>query len=410
MKENIKKVLLLGSGALKIGEAGEFDYSGSQALKALKEEGIETILINPNIATVQTSEGVADKIYFLPVTPYFVEKVIDKERPDGVLLSFGGQTALNCGVALYKAGVFEKYNTRVLGTPVQAIMDTEDRELFVQKLDEINVKTIKSEAGENIEDARRAAKELGYPVIIKSEAVENIEDARRAAKELGYPVIIRAAYALGGLGSGFCDNEEELNVLAEKAFSFSPQVLVEKSLKGWKEVEYEVVRDRFDNCITVCNMENFDPLGIHTGESIVIAPSQTLTNSEYHKLRELAIRIIRHIGIVGECNVQYAFDPESEDYRVIEVNARLSRSSALASKATGYPLAFVAAKLGLGYGLFDLKNSVTKTTSAFFEPALDYCVCKIPRWDLGKFHGVDRELGSSMKSVGEVMAIGRTCE
>ena len=386
MKENIKKVLLLGSGALKIGEAGEFDYSGSQALKALKEEGIETILINPNIATVQTSEGVADKIYFLPVTPYFVEKVIAKERPDGVLLSFGGQTALNCGVALYKEGIFEKYNTRVLGTPVQAIMDTEDRELFVQKLDEINVKTI------------------------KSEAVENIEDARRAAKELGYPVIIRAAYALGGLGSGFCDNEEELNVLAEKAFSFSPQVLVEKSLKGWKEVEYEVVRDRFDNCITVCNMENFDPLGIHTGESIVIAPSQTLTNSEYHKLRELAIRIIRHIGIVGECNVQYAFDPESEDYRVIEVNARLSRSSALASKATGYPLAFVAAKLGLGYGLFDLKNSVTKTTSAFFEPALDYCVCKIPRWDLGKFHGVDRELGSSMKSVGEVMAIGRTFE
>ena len=386
MKDNIKKVLLLGSGALKIGEAGEFDYSGSQALKALKEEGIETVLINPNIATVQTSEGVADKIYFLPVTPYFVEKVIAKERPDGVLLSFGGQTALNCGVALYKAGVFEKYDTRVLGTPVQAIMDTEDRELFVQKLDEINVKTI------------------------KSEAVENIEDARRAAKELGYPVIIRAAYALGGLGSGFCVNEDELNVLAEKAFSFSPQVLVEKSQKGWKEVEYEVVRDRFDNCITVCNMENFDPLGIHTGESIVIAPSQTLTNSEYHKLRELAIRIIRHIGIVGECNVQYAFDPESEDYRVIEVNARLSRSSALASKATGYPLAFVAAKLGLGYGLFDLKNSVTKTTSAFFEPALDYCVCKIPRWDLGKFHGVDRELGSSMKSVGEVMAIGRTFE
>ena len=386
MKDNIKKVLLLGSGALKIGEAGEFDYSGSQALKALKEEGIETVLINPNIATVQTSEGVADKIYFLPVTPYFVEKVIAKERPDGVLLSFGGQTALNCGVALYKAGIFEKYDTRVLGTPVQAIMDTEDRELFVQKLDEINVKTI------------------------KSEAVENIEHARRAAKELGYPVIIRAAYALGGLGSGFCDNEEDLNVLAEKAFSFSPQVLVEKSLKGWKEVEYEVVRDRCDNCITVCNMENFDPLGIHTGESIVIAPSQTLTNSEYHKLRELAIRIIRHIGIVGECNVQYAFDPESEDYRVIEVNARLSRSSALASKATGYPLAFVAAKLGLGYGLFDLKNSVTKTTSAFFEPALDYCVCKIPRWDLGKFHGVDRELGSSMKSVGEVMAIGRTIE
>lgn len=384
--KNIKKVLLLGSGALKIGEAGEFDYSGSQALKALKEEGLETILINPNIATVQTSEGVADKVYFLPVTPYFVEKVIEKERPEGILLAFGGQTALNCGVALYKEGILEKYNLKVLGTPVQAIMDTEDRELFVRKLDEIDVKTI------------------------KSEAVENIEDARRAAAELGYPVIIRAAYALGGLGSGFCDNEQELDILAEKAFSFSPQVLVEKSLKGWKEVEYEVVRDRFDNCITVCNMENFDPLGIHTGESIVIAPSQTLTNKEYHKLRELAIRIIRHIGIVGECNVQYAFDPESEDYRVIEVNARLSRSSALASKATGYPLAFVAAKLGLGYGLFDLKNSVTKTTSAFFEPALDYVVCKIPRWDLGKFHGVDRELGSSMKSVGEVMAIGRTFE
>lgn len=381
-----KKVLLLGSGALKIGEAGEFDYSGSQALKALKEEGIETVLINPNIATVQTSEGVADQIYFLPVTPYFVEKVIQKEKPQGVMLAFGGQTALNCGVELYKNGIFEKYGVKVLGTPVQAIIDTEDRELFVKKLDEINVKTI------------------------KSEAVENIQDARRAARELGYPVIIRAAYALGGLGSGFCDNEEELNVLAEKAFSFSPQVLVEKSLRGWKEVEYEVVRDRFDNCITVCNMENFDPLGIHTGESIVIAPSQTLTNSEYHKLRELAIRIIRHIGIVGECNVQYAFDPESEDYRVIEVNARLSRSSALASKATGYPLAFVAAKLGLGYGLFELNNSVTKITSAFFEPALDYVVCKIPRWDLGKFQGVDRELGSSMKSVGEVMAIGRTFE
>ena len=386
MKENIKKVLLLGSGALKIGEAGEFDYSGSQALKALKEEGIETILINPNIATVQTSEGVADQIYFLPVTPYFVEKVIRKEKPEGIMLAFGGQTALNCGVALYKEGILEKYNVKVLGTPVQAIMDTEDRELFVHKLNEINVKTI------------------------KSEAVENVEDARRAAKELGYPVIVRAAYALGGLGSGFCDNEQQLDVLVEKAFSFSPQVLVEKSLRGWKEVEYEVVRDRFDNCITVCNMENFDPLGIHTGESIVIAPSQTLTNKEYHKLRELAIRIIRHIGIVGECNVQYAFDPESEDYRVIEVNARLSRSSALASKATGYPLAFVAAKLGLGYGLFDLKNSVTKTTSAFFEPALDYVVCKIPRWDLGKFHGVDKELGSSMKSVGEVMAIGRTFE
>lgn len=384
--ENIKKVLILGSGALKIGEAGEFDYSGSQALKALREEGIQTVLINPNIATVQTSEGVADKIYFLPVQPYFVERVIEKERPDGILLSFGGQTALNCGVELYKKGILEKHHVRVLGTPVQAIIDTEDRELFVEKLNEIDVKTI------------------------KSEACENIEQARHAAKTLGYPVIIRAAYALGGLGSGFCDNEEELNKLAEKAFAFSPQVLVEKSLKGWKEIEYEVVRDRYDNCITVCNMENFDPLGIHTGESIVIAPSQTLTNSEYHKLRALSIKIIRHIGIIGECNVQYAFDPESEDYRVIEVNARLSRSSALASKATGYPLAFVAAKLGMGYGLFDLKNSVTKTTSAFFEPALDYVVCKIPRWDLSKFRGVDKELGSSMKSVGEVMAIGRNFE
>ena len=384
--EQIQKVLLLGSGALKIGEAGEFDYSGSQALKALKEEGIRTVLINPNIATVQTSKEVADEIYFLPVTPYFVERVIEKERPDGILLAFGGQTALNCGVSLYRSGVFERYGVQVLGTPVQAIMDTEDRELFVHRLDEIGVKTI------------------------RSEAVETLEDARRAARELGYPVIIRSAYALGGLGSGFCDNETELDALAEKAFSFSPQVLVEKSLKGWKEIEYEVVRDCFDNCITVCNMENFDPLGIHTGESIVVAPSQTLTNNEYHKLRELAIRIIRHIGIVGECNVQYALDPESEDYRVIEVNARLSRSSALASKATGYPLAFVAAKLALGYGLFDLKNAVTKTTPAFFEPALDYVVCKIPRWDLAKFQGVDRVLGSSMKSVGEVMAIGRTFE
>ncbi len=386
MSNDIKKVLLLGSGALKIGEAGEFDYSGSQALKALKEEGIETVLINPNIATVQTSEGVADRIYFLPVTPFFVEKVIEKERPQGIMLAFGGQTALNCGVELFQSGILKKYNLQVLGTPVEAIMNTEDRELFIGKLNEINVKTI------------------------KSEACETIEQARQAAAELGYPVILRAAYALGGLGSGFCDNEEELNKLTEKAFSFSPQVLVEKSLKGWKEIEYEVVRDRFDNCITVCNMENFDPLGIHTGESIVIAPSQTLTNSEYHKLRELSIRIVRHVGIIGECNVQYAFDPNSEDYRVIEVNARLSRSSALASKATGYPLAFVAAKLGLGYGLFELKNSVTKTTSAFFEPALDYVVCKIPRWDLGKFRGVDRELGSSMKSVGEVMAIGRTFE
>lgn len=383
---NIKKVLLLGSGALKIGEAGEFDYSGSQALKALREEGIETVLINPNIATVQTSEGVADQIYFLPVQPYFVERVIEKERPDGILLSFGGQTALNCGVELYESGVLEKYAVKVLGTPVKAIMDTEDRERFVEKLDEIEVKTI------------------------KSEACEDMNQAVKAANALGYPVIVRAAYALGGLGSGFADNDEELKKICEKAFSFSPQVLVEKSLKGWKEIEYEVVRDQFDNCITVCNMENFDPLGIHTGESIVIAPSQTLTNAEYHKLRELSIKIVRHIGIVGECNVQYAFDPYSEDYRVIEVNARLSRSSALASKATGYPLAFVAAKLGMGYGLFDLKNSVTKTTSAFFEPALDYVVCKIPRWDLSKFHGVDKELGSSMKSVGEVMAIGRNFE
>ncbi len=387
MKDNnIKKVLLLGSGALKIGEAGEFDYSGSQALKALREEGVKTILINPNIATVQTSQGVADQIYFLPVQPYFVERVIEKERPDGILLSFGGQTALNCGVELEQSGVLAKYGVRVLGTPVKAIMNTEDRELFVEQLDEINVKTI------------------------KSEACENMEQARQAAKEVGYPVIVRAAYALGGLGSGFANTEDELNKICEKAFSFSPQVLVEKSLKGWKEIEYEVVRDRYDNCITVCNMENFDPLGIHTGESIVIAPSQTLTNSEYHKLRALSIKIVRHIGIVGECNVQYAFDPVSEDYRVIEVNARLSRSSALASKATGYPLAFVAAKLGMGYGLFELKNSVTKTTSAFFEPALDYVVCKIPRWDLSKFRGVDKELGSSMKSVGEVMAIGRNFE
>ena len=384
--EKIKKVLLLGSGALKIGEAGEFDYSGSQALKALREEGIETVLINPNIATVQTSEGVADHIYFLPIQPYFVERVIQKEQPDGVLLSFGGQTALNCGVELEKTGIFAKYGVKVLGTPVAAIMNTEDRELFVEQLNEIDVKTI------------------------KSEACENVEEARKAASTLGYPVIVRAAYALGGLGSGFADDEAELNKLCEKAFSFSPQVLVEKSLKGWKEIEYEVVRDCYDNCVTVCNMENFDPLGIHTGESIVIAPSQTLTNSEYHKLRALSIKIVRHIGIVGECNVQYAFDPKSEDYRVIEVNARLSRSSALASKATGYPLAFVAAKLGLGYGLFELKNSVTKTTNAFFEPALDYVVCKIPRWDLSKFHGVDKELGSSMKSIGEVMAIGRNFE
>ena len=384
--EEIKKVLLLGSGALKIGQAGEFDYSGAQALKALKEEGIHSVLINPNIATVQTSQGVADTVYFQPVQPDFVERIIEKERPDVILLSFGGQTALNCGVELYQRGVLEKYGVKVLGTPVQAIIDTEDRDLFVKRLDEIGVKTI------------------------KSQACSTVEEVRAAASELGFPVILRAAYALGGLGSGFCDNAEELETQAEEAFSFSPQVLVEKSLRGWKEIEYEVVRDRYDNCITVCNMENFDPLGIHTGESIVVAPSQTLSNAEYHKLRALAIKIIRHIGIVGECNVQYALDPESEDYRVIEVNARLSRSSALASKATGYPLAFVAAKLGLGYGLFELKNSVTKTTSAFFEPALDYVVVKIPRWDLTKFHGVKRQLGSSMKSVGEVMAIGRTFE
>ncbi|MCR5574089.1 MAG: carbamoyl-phosphate synthase large subunit [Bacteroidaceae bacterium] len=385
-RKDIKKVLLLGSGALKIGQAGEFDYSGAQALKALKEEGIHSVLINPNIATVQTSEGVADTVYFQPVRSDFVERVIEKERPDGILLSFGGQTALNCGVELYQKGVLEKYGVEVLGTPVQAIIDTEDRDLFVKRLDEIGVKTI------------------------KSHACESVEEVQQAAHELGFPVILRAAYALGGLGSGFCENDEELLVQAEEAFSFSPQVLVEKSLKGWQEIEYEVVRDRFNNCITVCNMENLDPLGIHTGESIVVAPSQTLTNSEYHKLRALAIKIICHLGIVGECNVQYALDPQSEDYRVIEVNARLSRSSALASKATGYPLAFVAAKLGLGYGLFELKNSVTKTTSAFFEPALDYVVVKIPRWDLTKFHGVKRELGSSMKSVGEVMAIGRTFE
>ena len=386
MMEEIKKVLLLGSGALKIGQAGEFDYSGAQALKALKEEGIHSVLINPNIATVQTSQGIADTVYFQPVKPDFVERIIEKERPDGILLSFGGQTALNCGVELYQRGVLEKYGVKVLGTPVQAIIDTEDRDLFVKRLDEIGVKTI------------------------KSEACSTIEEVRQAAADLGFPVILRAAYALGGLGSGFSDNQEELEAQAEEAFSFSPQVLVEKSLRGWKEIEYEVVRDQYDNCITVCNMENFDPLGIHTGESIVVAPSQTLSNAEYHKLRALAIKIIRHIGIVGECNVQYALNPQSEDYRVIEVNARLSRSSALASKATGYPLAFVAAKLGLGYGLFELKNSVTKTTSAFFEPALDYVVCKIPRWDLTKFQGVNHQLGSSMKSVGEVMAIGRTFE
>src|SRR5660398_129789 len=386
IKTDIKKVIILGSGALKIGEAGEFDYSGSKALKALKAEGVETILVNPNIATIQTSEDIADKIYFLPITPYFVEEVIKKENPQGILLAFGGQTALNCGVALYKSGVLEKYNIKVVGTPVQSIIDTEDREIFANMLKEIDVYTP------------------------RSIAAENMEQARNAAKIVGFPIIIRAAYTLGGLGSGFCENEKVLDALASKAFTYSPQILVEESIKGWKEVEYEVVRDKYDNCITVCNMENFDPLGIHTGESIVVAPSQTLTNSEYHKLRELSIKIIRHIGIVGECNVQYALSPESEDYRVIEVNARLSRSSALASKATGYPLAFVAAKLALGYGLHQLKNSVTKTTTACFEPALDYIVCKIPRWDLNKFQGVAHEIGSSMKSVGEIMAIGRTFE
>jgi len=386
MNKSIKKVVILGSGALKIGEAGEFDYSGSQALKALREEDVKTILINPNIATVQTSEGIADKIYFLPVTPYFVEKILEKEKPDGILLSFGGQTALNCGIELYKSGALERNHVEVLGTPVQAIMDTEDRDLFVKKLDQINVKTI------------------------KSIAVNTVDAALLAGDTLGYPVIIRAAYTLGGQGSGFCNNADEMRDRANQAFSYTQQILVEKSLKGWKEVEYEVVRDKYDNCITVCNMENFDPLGIHTGESIVVAPSQTLNNLEYHKLRQLAIQIIRHIGIVGECNIQYALDPNSDDYRVIEVNARLSRSSALASKATGYPLAFVAAKLGLGYGLHELKNSITKTTPAFFEPALDYIVCKIPRWDLNKFIGVEKQIGSSMKSVGEVMAIGRSFE
>ena len=362
MQKNINKVLVLGSGALKIGEAGEFDYSGSQALKALKEENISTILINPNIATVQTSENIADKIYFLPVTPYFVEKIIEKEKPNGILLAFGGQTALNCGVELFENGVLEKYGVEVLGTPVSAIMETEDREKFASKLHSINVKTP------------------------KSIAVTSIDDAIKAVETIKYPVIIRAAFTLGGQGSGFCKDEDELVKLATKAFSFSNQILVEESLKGWKEVEYEVVRDKFDNCITVCNMENFDPLGIHTGESIVVAPSQTLTNSEYHKLRKISIDIVKAVGIVGECNVQYALDPESEDYRVIEVNARLSRSSALASKATGYPLAFIAAKLGLGYGLHELKNSVTLTTSAFFRTSFGLHGCKNPTMGFKQIH------------------------
>lgn len=387
MSQNeIKKVLILGSGALKIGEAGEFDYSGSQALKAMKEQGIFTVLVNPNIATVQTSNDIADKIYFLPVSTYFVEKIIKKENPQGILLAFGGQTALNCGVELYKKGILKKYNVKVLGTPVQTIIETEDREIFANKLKEINVKTP------------------------KSIAINSVDEALEASKILGFPVIVRAAYTLGGQGSGFCFNKKELKARAESALSYSSQLLIEESLKGWKEVEYEVVRDEFDNCITVCNMENLDPLGIHTGESIVVAPSQTLTNTEYHKLRALSIKIIRHLKVVGECNVQYALDPYSEDYRVIEVNARLSRSSALASKATGYPLAFIAAKLALGFPLYELKNAVTQSTTACFEPALDYVVCKFPRWDLDKFWGVSKEIGSSMKSVGEVMAIGRTME
>ena len=386
LNHNVKKVIILGSSALKIGEAGEFDYSGSQCIKALKEEGIETILINPNIATIQTSEHLADQVYFLPVTPYFVEKVIAKEAPDGILLSFGGQTALNCGLKLEETGVLAKYNVRVLGTQVKAIKETEDRQLFVERLKEVDA------------------------ICPRSEAAETVESALRIASEIGYPVMVRIAYALGGLGSGVCYTEEALREKAQKALAYTPQILVEEYLKGWKEVEYEVVRDKYDNCITVCNMENFDPLGIHTGESIVVAPSQTLSNREYHMLREIAIRVIRHLGIQGECNIQYALDPHSEQYRIIEVNARLSRSSALASKATGYPLAFVAAKLSLGYGLFELPNSITRVTKAFFEPALDYCVVKIPRWDLKKFTKVARRIGSSMKSVGEVMSIGRTFE
>ena len=381
-----KKVLIIGSSALKIGEAGEFDYSGSQAIKALKEEGIYTILINPNIATIQTSDYLADKVYLLPINTNYVEKVIAREKPDGIILGFGGQTALNCGLALHREGILKKYNVKVLGTQIDAIENTEDRQLFCNKLSEIDVK---------------------FP---QSKAVTSLEEAIEFAEEIEYPVIIRIAYALGGLGSGVCRNKAELKKLASKALNYSAQILVEEYLEGWKEIEYEVVRDRFDNCITVCNMENIDPMGIHTGESIVVAPSQTLTNNEFHMLRQIAIKTIRHLGIVGECNIQYALDPHSQDYRVIEVNARLSRSSALASKATGYPLAFVAAKLALGYGLHELPNSITKTTKAFFEPALDYIVIKVPRWDLKKFRLVKRKLGSSMKSVGEVMAIGRKFE
>lgn len=386
MKKVVKKVLVLGSGALKIGEAGEFDYSGSQAIKALKEEGLFTILINPNIATIQTSEGFADKVYFIPVKPEFVEKVIEQEKPDGIFLSFGGQTALNCGLELWRNGVFDKHSVIVLGTPVQTIEDTEDRDLFT---------------------ARMAEADICVPT---SAAVSTLEGAKNAAQEIGYPVMVRIAYALGGLGSGPCANEEELTTRVIAALAHAPQVLVEEFLKGWKEVEYEVVRDSFDNCITVCNMENFDPMGIHTGESIVVAPSQTLTNEEYHMLREVAIRAVRHLGVIGECNIQYALNPKKQEYRVIEVNARLSRSSALASKATGYPLAFVAAKLGLGKNLMEIDNAVTGVTRASFEPALDYLVVKVPRWDLKKFRGISKKIDSGMKSVGEVMAIGRTLE
>ena len=385
MQQTIKKVLVLGSGALKIGQAGEFDYSGSQALKAMKEEGIKTILINPNIATIQTSEGIADQVYFLPITPYFVEEIFKKEQPDGILLAFGGQTALNCGTELYNKGILAKYGVQVLGTSVEAIMYTEDRDLFVKKLDEIEVKTP------------------------KSIAVESMDDAFKAAREIGFPLIIRSAYALGGMGSGFCNNEEELKALAENAFSYAPQILVEESLKGWKEIEFEVIRDKNDHCFTVASMENVDPLGIHTGESIVVAPTCSLDDEELTMLQTLSCKVIRHLGIVGECNIQYAFNSETDDYRVIEVNARLSRSSALASKATGYPLAFVAAKLALGYTL-DQIGEMGTPNSAYVAPNLDYLICKIPRWDLSKFVGVSRRIGSSMKSVGEIMAIGKSFE
>ena len=385
MKSELRKVLVLGSGALKIGQAGEFDYSGSQALKALREEGIHSVLVNPNIATIQTTEGIADKVYFLPVTPYFVERIIEKERPDGLLLAFGGQTALNCGTTLYKEGVLDKYNVHVLGTSVEAIMNTEDRELFVNELDKIPMKTP------------------------RSHAVESMEDAEKAAKDLGFPIMIRSAYALGGQGSGICTNEEEFRMLAESAFTFSNQILVEESLKGWKEIEFEVIRDANDHCFTVASMENFDPLGIHTGESIVVAPTCSLRDDQVKMLQELSIKCVRHLNIVGECNIQFAFNAETNDYRVIEINARLSRSSALASKATGYPLAFVAAKIALGYTL-DQIGEMGTPNSAYVAPQLDYLICKIPRWDLTKFSGVSRKIGSSMKSVGEIMSIGRSFE